>query len=113
MLGDAHRAADPVGRKNLIDAALSLFDDGDAETRAEMLVFLASHGDDAFPVLRGWLEHLPAWVDDPAAGTASNARLARELLRWGFHLARRDPSVRPLLAPLYARDPVPSEWLAF
>jgi hypothetical protein len=113
LLGNAYRAADRAGRQNLVDAALALFESGDAEARTEVLVFLASYGDAAFPVLRGWLQHLPSWVDEPAVGTEANARLARVLLRWGFNLARRDPSVRPLLASLHARDPIPSEWLAF
>jgi hypothetical protein len=113
MLGEAYRLANGAGRKNLTAAALSIFENGDAETRTEMLTYLTSYGDDAFPVLRTWLEHPPPWVDDPASGKEHHARLARELLRWGLNLARRDPSVRPWLAALYSRDPIPFEWLAF
>ncbi len=51
-------------------------------------------------------------VGDARRGLTAGRR-GRELLRWGLNLARRDPSVRPWLAALHARDLIPFEWLAF
>gem|GEM_PF-4607093 len=112
LLGQAWDRANAAERQHLVDAALSLIENGDSDARSEMLAFLKTHGYGVYDVLREWLRNPPPWIDD-ADPNETDARLARGVLRWAFYLAERDPSVRPMLDDLYRRDPIPSEWRGF